>query len=223
MMMKRLMMFVVVVALALFLAAPAFATPVNTEFLLVNDGSGWTVVNAGSGPGIDYLNSGYDGWSLQFSIGGTQIQAEPPYVDMSLNAFRNGAANLDVAFIDTNIGPYSDNLTSNPGLTSTGGGTYSFNVYENPSVAYTGTVPTAAFTGSFGTLLAGSPQTTDTIASLGPTTDMTGIVLEQDFTGASDISDDWSVEAPEPSTFLLLGIGLLGAAFFMRKVKKASA
>lgn len=223
--MKKLMMFMVAAALGLMLAAPAFAAPI-TEYLLFNSGTiaspDWVVLAESSGPGIDFVQS-YDGWNIQFNVSGTQYAAQPPDIDLGVTASRSTATNLDLAFMDTAIGPYSGNLISDPtGSTPTTG--LSFYAYENPAItSISGALPGATFTGSLGTLLGGSPQTAlaPPESVIGPATDMTGITLESQFNDATKISSDWEVDdAPEPSTFLLLGLGLLGAAFLIKRKKR---
>jgi hypothetical protein len=134
--------------------------------------------------------------------------------DLDLNSVdlnSSGAGTLKILFTDDNFGPYTGGFLFNVGGT-TNNNTVGFKAYvDSVQIVDLGT-----FGGSGSQAFSGSGSGGNGVY-LNPFTLTTEATITT--TGRSNVSFDAELVTPEPSTIMLLGSGLIGAAIYARRRK----
>jgi hypothetical protein len=165
--------------------------------------------------GVIAFNGAVGIFNINFTTGITKPalgSAILPDMDLnSVNLNANGAGTLKITFTDDNFGPYTGGFLLNAGGT-TNNNTVNFKAYvDSVQIIDLGTFGgsgsqafSASVSGGNGVYL--NPFSLTTEATI--TT-----------TGRSNASFDAELVTPEPGTIMLLGSGLIGAAFYARRRK----
>jgi hypothetical protein len=188
----------------------------NPLIAVTDNGSG----DLSSGAGIEIVVTNVGVWNLTITSGETQPalgSATNPMMDLVIQASSVAAGNLTLTFSANNFGPATGilNASFSGHVVSGAGETVGYNVYGDPTnvlgattvaIATIGPVGLPVTTSATGSLTLGAPYSLTEVVSINTA-------------GATSGSLDASFNVvAEPSTFALVGVGLLGVLAIRRKM-----
>ena len=179
---------------------------------------------------ITYVNLGYGGLSLTVNSGSSKPSIGSDLLpEMHMTLGFSGTGSLTLEFTDTDFlaNPnFSGFLTSVGGSFGKNGGTYEFSTYLDDGNAEFGQGTLLATTGPL-VASGGSLPGLDIVSNLvsqnapGDPYSLTLVATITSQGGAGSIDADL-VHTPEPGTFLMLGMGLIGIVGYRRNKMKST-